>query len=71
MQDTAPRKRLDGKYEEQLGNHWIAEYSEDPVNGLIEVEILHRDVSEWYSSSYESLEEAQEAAHEYFNNQSS
>ncbi|WP_455222947.1 hypothetical protein [Kaarinaea lacus] len=69
MQETALRKRVDGKYEEQLGNNWTAEYCEDPINGLIEVEILHHDVSEWFSSSYESLEEAQEAAHEYFNNQ--
>lgn len=69
MQDTAINKRLDGKYEEQLDSHWTAEYSEDPLNGLFEVEILHHDVSEWFSSNYESLKEAQEAAHEYFNNQ--
>ncbi|WP_455366357.1 hypothetical protein [Kaarinaea lacus] len=69
MQDTVVNKRLDGKYEEQLGDSWIAEYSEDPQNGLFEVEILHHAVSEWYASNYESLEEAQQAAHEYFNNQ--
>ncbi|WP_455197563.1 hypothetical protein [Kaarinaea lacus] len=69
MQETVVAKRRDGKYEEQLGENWIAEYSEDPMNGLFEVEILHHDVSEWFASNFDSLEDAQEAAHEYFNNQ--
>jgi len=29
MQETVVTKRRDGKYEEQLGENWIAEYSEE------------------------------------------
>jgi hypothetical protein len=68
MQEIMLCKRVDGKYEEKLDDHWIAEYFEDPMNGLFEVEIFHHDVSRWFAANYASLEEAQEAAREYFNN---
>lgn len=59
-------KRLDGKYEERLDDGWIAEYFEDPDTGLWTVEIFQHSVAEWRSMDYSSLEEAQEAAHNYF-----
>jgi len=62
-------KRLDGKYEEKLDVYWIAEYFEDPTNGLYEVEVFHHDVSRWFAANFNSLEEGQDAAREYYNNQ--
>ena len=59
-------KRLDGKFEERLDDNWLAEYYEDPQSGLWKVEIYHHDVPEWMSQEHESLEEAQQAAHNFF-----
>ena len=59
-------KRIDGKYEEKLDDIWSAEYAEDPATSLWEVEIFKHDIAEWHSTDYISLEDAQEAAHNYF-----
>jgi hypothetical protein len=59
-------KRLDGKYEESLGEIWIAEYIENPESGLWELDILKHDVSEWHTIGYASLEDARQAAHDYY-----
>ena len=61
-----PVKRLDGKYEERLGDIWTAQYSEDPATGLWQVVILKHDVLEWRGSGYTSIEEAQKSAQEYY-----
>ena len=58
-------KRLDGKYEQQLGGNWVAEYSEDSLTGLWHIELFLHNVSEWNAMDYPSLEEAQEAARDY------
>jgi hypothetical protein len=59
-------KRPDGKYEESLGEIWVAEYAENYETGLWEVEVLKHDVPEWHDIGYASLEDAQQAAHEYY-----
>ncbi len=59
-------KRTDGKYEESLGEILVAEYAENPESGLWEVEILKHDVSEWHTIGYASLEDARQAAHDYY-----
>jgi hypothetical protein len=61
-----PVKRSDGKYEEKLEDNWLLEYFEDPQTGLWRVEVFQHDVSEWTSADFSSLEEAQQAAHNYF-----
>ncbi len=62
-----PTKRRDGKYEENLGEPWVVEYSENPENGLWKVEVFKHNVAEWVSTDYPSLEEAQQAAYNYYN----
>jgi len=59
-------KRQDGKFEERLDDTWMAEYFERPENGLWRVEIFNHDVSKWVEDGFASLEEAQEAAHNYW-----
>ena len=59
-------KRIDGKFEEDLGNSWIAEYFEEPVTGLWRVELFLHDVPEWISDGYLSLDEARRAAWNHF-----
>ena len=59
-------KRLDGIFEEQLGNRWTAQYSEDSDTGLWVVEIFNHNVPEWRSQDFTSLEEARQAAHDYY-----
>jgi hypothetical protein len=59
-------KRLDGKYQEILGETWLAEYLENSDTGLWEVEIFRHDVPEWRETGYDSLEEASQAAHDYY-----
>ena len=59
-------KRPDGKYEESLGDIWSAEYAKNLGTGLWEVEILKHDVSEWHTIGYASLEDARQAAHDYY-----
>lgn len=60
-------KRIDGKYQEDLGNSWIAEYFEAPGTGLWRVELFVHDVPEWVSDGYLSLDEARQAARNHFN----
>ena len=59
-------KRRDGKYEEILGENWVAEYYEDPESSLWQVELFKRDALEWVSTSHASLEQAQQAAYNYY-----
>lgn len=59
-------KRRDGKYEESLSEIWLAEYCENPETGLWEVEIFKSDVAEWYSLDYLSLEDARQAAYNFY-----
>ncbi len=66
MNDT-PARRKDGKYEEKLGETWVAEYAEDPVTGLWQVEIFKHDVPEWRDIGYTTLEEASQSAKDYYN----
>lgn len=67
MNDDALVKRLDGKYEERLSEIWVAEYSENPDSDLWEVEIFKNDVPEWRSMDFESLEDARQAAYNFYN----
>ena len=59
-------KRPDGKYEESLGDIWVAEYAENSETDLWQVEVLKHDVPEWQTSGYASLEDARQAAHDYY-----
>lgn len=59
-------KRTDGKYEETLGDTWVAEYAENSETDLWDVEVLNHDVVEWQTSGYASLEQARQAAHDYY-----
>ena len=59
-------RRLDGNYEESLGNNWIAKYAENTESGLWDVEVFKHDVSEWQATGYASLDDAREAAEEYY-----
>jgi hypothetical protein len=61
-----PVKRSDGKYEEKLEDNCLVEYFEEPQTGLWRVEVFLHDVSEWTSTDFSSLEEAREAAQNYF-----
>jgi hypothetical protein len=60
-------QRTDGKYEERLDEVWLAEYSEDPGSGLWQVEIFKHNLAEWHGTEYTSLEEARQAAQEFYN----
>ncbi len=64
--NDAITKRLDGKYEERLGEIWIAEYLENPETGLWEAEIFKHNVAEWHGTDFTSLEEAKQAAHYFY-----
>lgn len=64
--DSSLKKRPDGVYEESFNEDWYAEYSEDPQTGLWRVDIFKHDVPEWRNLDFESLEEAVEAAKEYY-----
>jgi hypothetical protein len=59
-------KRTDGKNEETLGDTWVAEYAENSETDLWDVEVLNHDVAEWQTSGYASLEQARQAAHDYY-----
>ena len=61
-----PLKRQDGKYEERFSDTWLAVYSEEPANGLWQVEVFRHDLPEWMDTDYDSLEEAQQAARDYY-----
>lgn len=66
MNDTEISRRKDGKFEEQLGDNWTAEYSEDPGTGLWEVEVFKHDVPEWHEIDLDSLEDARRSAFEFY-----
>jgi hypothetical protein len=59
-------KRLDGKFEEALGEHWLAEYAEDPTSGLWDVHVFRHDVAMWHGTAYASLEDARLVARNYY-----
>ena len=59
-------ERTDGRYEETLGDTWVAEYAEDPETGLWEVKVSRRDVIEWHEPGFASLEDARRAATDYY-----
>jgi hypothetical protein len=67
VNDEVLIKRRDGKYEERLSEGWSAEYSENPETGLWEVEVFKSDVAEWYSLDYVSLDDARQAAYNFYN----
>lgn len=69
MKEMSITKRPDGTFEEQLDGKWLAIYAEDPLTGYFSVEIFFHDVVEWAASEFASLEEAQQAAHEYYDNE--
>ena len=58
--------RPDGKYAEDLGELWVAEYAEQATNGLWQVEVFKHDVAEFLATDFASLEEARVAAREYY-----
>ena len=58
-------RRLDGKYEQRLGDEWIIEYWEDPRTDLWRAEVFHKDVAKWVSEAHLSIEEAGEAVRNY------
>lgn len=58
-------KRRDGKFEQQFGHKWVAEYYEDAQNGLWHVEIFRDNAIEWNTMGIPSLREAQQAAQDY------
>lgn len=67
MDNDAIVKRLDGKYEERLSETWVVEYSENSDTGLWEVEVFKNAVPEWRSMDFESLEDARQAAYDFYN----
>lgn len=64
--NDALRKRPDGVHEERLEENWRAEYSEAPETGLWTATIYRRDVSEWHGHGFASLDDARQAAREYY-----
>ena len=62
-------KRQSGVYEERLDDRWLAEYAEDPDTGLWRADVYHHDVAVWRSDAYVSIEDAQQAAHAYYDQQ--
>ena len=59
-------KRLDGKYEERLSEVWVAEFSENPSTGLWDVDVFRSDVPEWRSVDFDSLDDARQAAYNFY-----
>ncbi len=62
-------RRTDGKHVQRFDDTWVAEYFEYPPTGLWRVEVFHRDVPEWTSVGYGTLEDAARAARDYFDQQ--
>lgn len=56
-----------GVYRENLDAIWYSEYLEDSLTGLWRVDIFKHDVPEWHSVDHPSLEEARDAAQNYYN----
>lgn len=69
MPESLIVKRQDGKLEEELGDRWTAEYFEEPQAGLFRVELFYHNVSKWVGTDFSSLENAQKAAHDYYDTQ--
>jgi hypothetical protein len=57
----------DGEFQEKLSKDWTAEYSEDKLSGLWQVTVSKHDVVEWQDDDYASLQDAVQAAREYYN----
>ena len=66
MNKEALVRRRDGKYEEDLGDNWTVEYSENRDTGLWEAEVFKHNVPEWHGVGYESLEDARAAALNFY-----
>ena len=60
------RKAQDGTLEETLGESWTVAYSEEPATGLWTAVVYKHDVIEWRSGGYASLEDARQAAEEFY-----
>ena len=58
-------KRLDGKYEQRIGDKWTIEYWEDSRTDLWRAEVFHKDVAKWVSDGHLSLDEAGQAVRDY------
>ncbi len=65
MSDEIITKRVDGIYEQRLGNVWVAEYWEDPATGLWRAEVFRNNVAKWASNSHLSIEEAERSVRNY------
>lgn len=59
-------KRPDGVYEESFSDDWYAEYAEDSDSGLWLVKVFKDDMPEWRNIDFETLDEAREAARNYY-----
>lgn len=62
-------RRPDGVYEERFDALWIAEYAEDPENGLWTVEVFKHDVPEWREEGYSTLNDCRRDALAYYDGQ--
>lgn len=67
VEDPGVEERPDGVFEEVFDDNWYAEYIFDSDSGLWRVNVFRRDVAEWRDSGFDSLEDAQVAAREVFN----
>lgn len=57
----------DGEFQEKLSKDWLAEYTEDKLSGLWQVAVYRHHVVEWQDEDYASLQDAVQAAREYYN----
>lgn len=55
-----------GIFREMLNDNWYVEYSEDPDTGLWQANVFKNDVAEWKNTDFESVEEARQAAAEFY-----
>ncbi len=55
-----------GIFREMLNGSWYVEYSEDPDTGLWQANVFKNDVSEWKNTDFESVEDARQAATEFY-----
>jgi hypothetical protein len=60
------RRRPAGTYEEVLADGWTAEYAEDPATGLWNVVVLRHDTAEWREAGYATIEDARQAARDFY-----
>ena len=64
---TAGLERLPGgELRETLADNWVSDYSEDPASGLWTATVYRHDTEEWQSRGYASLEDAVQAARDYY-----